>query len=426
MNFKTILSLALLSLVQATSTIGKRQDDGSCSVRGEQGCTQLPCCRGLVCQINSANQHLQTQPTHRNVLLSKTKIERSSRCRTTDYEASSFAWPFTAPTIAGVTLRVNDGPLSPCEAALLRVSYPSEPLDVLRDRYNRDGYVFLKGLLPREDVLSAREAYFTSLAPSGMLKPGTAKVDGIFDTEASAADFPGIGAGSDKSARPGSTDKSAIFTEMALKAHTEPWYAGTEDGEVTGFARHPALYDFIARFSGWGESTLAVRRSLLRNNTPGNKAVGVHYDQTFMRYGEPTAVTAWVPMGDIRIEGGGLIYLEGGEALGQEIEEDFTAKAKAAGMSDAEMRNAFNANMMSTGFLCDGPAEFGRKYGKRWLVSAYEAGDVVLHRPHTIHASTINDDPEARIRLGTDLRFVNSARQWDTRWSNHYFFNDGV
>lgn len=53
-------------------------------------------------------------------------------------------------------------------------------------------------------------------------------------------------------------------------------------------------------------------------------------------------------------------------------------------MSDDEMRDAFNANMMSTGFLCDGPADFGRRYGKRWLVSAYEAGDVVLHAPHTV------------------------------------------
>ncbi|PHH73164.1 hypothetical protein CDD83_4799 [Cordyceps sp. RAO-2017] len=145
-----------------------------------------------------------------------------------------------------------------------------------------------------------------------------------------------------------------------------------------------------------------------------------------MRYGEPTSVTAWVPIGDIRLEGGGLIYLEGGDALGEKFEADFTAKALAAGMSDDEMRNAFNDHMLSTGFLCDGPAAFARQHGKRWLVAAYEAGDVVLHRPHMIHASTINEDPEDRIRLGTDLRFVNSARPWDTRWANHYRFDDGV
>lgn len=43
-----------------------------------------------------------------------------------------------------------------------------------------------------------------------------------------------------------------------------------------------------------------------------------------------------------------------------------------------------------------------------------------------IHASTINYDPENRIRLGTDLRFVDSSRPWDTRWNKHYEFDDGV
>lgn len=43
-----------------------------------------------------------------------------------------------------------------------------------------------------------------------------------------------------------------------------------------------------------------------------------------------------------------------------------------------------------------------------------------------IHASTINTDPEGSIRVGTDLRFVDSSRPWDTRWNNHFEFGDGV
>ena len=289
--------------------------------------------------------------------------------------------------IEGVQLEVNDGLLASTEVAQMRTSYPTEPLNELYLRYNTDGYVLLKGLLPPEDVLAAREAYFRSLAPSGVLKPGTAPKDGIFDPSANPGDYPGIGAGSIKNAKPGSTDRSAIFVDAALKAHTEPWYIGSDDGSVQGFCNHPVLRSFISRFTGWGDDTLGVRRTLLRNNTPGNKAIGVHYDQSFMRHGEPTAVTAWVPIGEIHIDGGGLIYLEDGDKLGQEIEEDFAQKAKAAGMSDEEMKDAYNANMMSTGFLCDGPAEFCRKYGKKWLVSAYEAGDVVLHTPHMVSPS---------------------------------------
>lgn len=213
---------------------------------------------------------------------------------------------------AGISLHVNDGPLKLDDIALLQSSYPSEPMDQLRERYRREGYLFLKGLLPREDVFSARESYFNDMSPSGVLEPGSAPVEGIFNSSASAADYPGIGAGSVKNARPGETDKSAVFTELALKAHTSKWYEGSEAGGELGFANHPALTEFVSQFTQWGDDTLPVKRSLLRNNTPGNRAIGVHYDQTFMRYGEPTSVTAWVPIGDVKIDGGGLIYLEGG------------------------------------------------------------------------------------------------------------------
>jgi len=50
----------------------------------------------------------------------------------------------------------------------------------------------------------------------------------------------------------------------------------------------------------------------------------------------------------------------------------------------------------------------------------------VLTHNSQIHASTINHDPEDRIRLGTDLRFVDGLRPWDTRWSKDYTFGDGV
>ncbi|UKZ74720.1 hypothetical protein TrVFT333_002390 [Trichoderma virens FT-333] len=328
-------------------------------------------------------------------------------------------------TIHGVQLHVNDGLLAPTDVCEMRISYPTEPINELYRRYKDDGYVLLKGLLPRQDVFAAREAYFASLASTGILQPGTAAVDGIFNSSASTSDYPGIGASS-LDVKTDTNNPAGRFVEAAVKTHTEPWYNGSEKDGIAGFCNHPILRDFVANIVGWGKDILTVRRTLLRNNTPGNRAIGVHYDQIFMRYGEPTAVTAWVPIGDVRIEGGGLIYLEGGDQVGREMEEEFSRKAKAAGMSDQETRNAFNANMTSTGFLSESPREFARDRGRKWLVSAYEAGDVVLHTPHMIHASTINHDPEGRIRLGTDLRFVNSKRPWDKRWDKDFALGDGL
>lgn len=73
-----------------------------------------------------------------------------------------------------------------------------------------------------------------------------------------------------------------------------------------------------------------------------------------------------------------------GDRLGLDLEAAFFAKAKATGMTDEEAKSAFNSNMMATGLLSERPAEFARDHGRRWLVSAYEAGDVVLHKPHMV------------------------------------------
>ncbi|KAF2730542.1 hypothetical protein EJ04DRAFT_444901 [Polyplosphaeria fusca] len=327
--------------------------------------------------------------------------------------------PPKVPTLNGCHLHVNDGLLRPDQVSWLKHSTLDLPLSELQRRYHEDGYVLIKHLLPRADVLKAREEYFQMLAPCGVLKPDTAPIDGIFDPANDPLDFPGIGAGMEGgNGKPGG-ETGEKFVDIALAAHYAEWYKET-------FCKHPVLKDMVAKLSGWGENTLGVKRSLIRNNTPGNKAIGVHYDQIFLRHGEPTSMTAWVPIGDISLAGGGLIYLENGHTLGREVEADFTRKAKESGLSDEDAKNAFNQNMLSTGLLAEGPKQYADTFGKRWLVTEYEAGDVVFHNPFAIHASTINHDQNNVIRVGTDLRFVDSSRPWDTRWDHDYRFNDGV
>lgn len=200
-------------------------------------------------------------------------------------------------------LAVNDGPLQ--DFKFLHKSSPAEPLATLRQRYEEDGYLFLKGVLPRTEVLKARHEYFTMMQPTGVLETNSEPVKGIFNRLKSPTDFPGIGAGgAGKNGRPGG-EKASQFVDLAIEAHYRDWYAEQ-------LCRHPALLDFVARLTCWDSDTLGLRRSLLRNNIPGTKPIGVHYDQIFLRHGEPTSVTAWVPIGDIKVSGGGLIYLENG------------------------------------------------------------------------------------------------------------------
>jgi hypothetical protein len=94
-----------------------------------------------------------------------------------------------------------------------------------------------------------------------------------------------------------------------------------------------------------------------------------------------------------------------GHTIGTEIEEAFKEKAKASGMSDSEAENAFNQNMMAGGMLSQGPVEFGEKYKRRWLVTDYEAGDVVFHNSYSV-SDKIPDPTESLSELTRDSRFM--------------------
>ena len=75
-----------------------------------------------------------------------------------------------------------------------------------------------------------------------------------------------------------------------------------------------------------------------------------------------------------------------GHTIGEEFENNFTKKAKECGMSDEEAKDGFNQNMLSGGLLSHSPAAFGRDYNRKWLVTDYEAGDVVLHSSYAVSA----------------------------------------
>jgi phytanoyl-CoA hydroxylase len=192
------------------------------------------------------------------------------------------------------------------------------------------------------------------------------------------------------------------YDKRVTEAHAAPWYIS--------FANHPILKDFIKRFTDWDDTTL-LKRSLFRPNVPGAESTLVHYDQIFLRAGPPTALTAWVPLGDIAVRGGGLLYLEDSVSIGQEIEKGFTEAAKD--FTDEELVSAFNAHMMEGGFLEKDSGKFSKLWGKKWFAADYEAGDVVLHDAFNIHCSAVNETEI--IRLATDLRFVETGKPFDKR-----------
>lgn len=198
-----------------------------------------------------------------------------------------------------------------------------------------------------------------------MLKPGTDPAEGIF----SGGDWrefllPGavrLAAGLSDTGR---------FVENAILSHRSPSYLAFK--ETAGAALEP----FVGRLCGFAEPW-CLPRSLLRCAVPGGEeTTPVHYDQIFLRAGPPTSVTAWVPIGDVELDGGGLIYLDRSGDVGRRYEEDFSRAA--AGLSDEERVSAFNRNMSAGGWLDRNASRFGIDWDRRWLVVSKGRGLFLL------------------------------------------------
>ncbi len=282
-------------------------------------------------------------------------------------------------------------------------------LSEIRARYARDGYVWIKNVIPRSDVLDMREQYFRTISPTGLLAPNTHPREGLFNLGLDPTTHQGLGAAPQDSAM-----------HMLDEIHASK--------EYHDFLAHPDLRHWVCRIAGW-EREVVMKRGLLRHNVPGSKCPsGIHYDQLFLRAGDPVFVTAWVPMGDCAADGGGLMYLEDSCKLGERIEKRFEAEQEKEDMPREERISAFNRHMGELGHLSHNAETWAKEdgLGKRWLVADYEAGDFVFHSPWMMHASSQNSDKLGRIRLSSDLRFYEEGVKVDERWTRPFFHGDGL
>ena len=267
-----------------------------------------------------------------------------------------------------------------------------EGIDALREHYERDGHLWLKGLLPRADVLEFRERVFSHFADTGLIVPGSAP------RHAPAA---------------ASAEIAQLSRQRLMEIVRSTLYER--------FCMHPALAEFVDEFLDG--LTYLHKRKILRYTRPRDpSATGAHYDLVYLRGGTERLLTAWIPIGDVPVEMGGLVYLEGSHAIGKRMEAEF--RGKNANLSPEEQVSAFNKNMNEGGWLTKKLADLANRFDTRWLIANYEAGDVVFHSPYMIHAATQNEDVQGRMRLSTDIRFQRVRDEIDARWANHWTLDD--
>jgi ectoine hydroxylase-related dioxygenase (phytanoyl-CoA dioxygenase family) len=267
-----------------------------------------------------------------------------------------------------------------------------QPPARLWEQFQAQGYLWLRGILDRADVLDFRRRFFSAFARAGLLAPGTDPTEGIYSN--------------------GEVD---FQTARQLMIETVRWAA------YEAFCLSKPIYRFYEEVLGG--PVYLHKRKLIRYTRPGDPScTGAHYDLTYLRAGTERVYTSWIPIGDIPVEMGGLVYLEGSDAWGHKMEAEFSTLN--AHLSPAERISAYNRNMSDTGWLTKDLPSLAERLNTRWLMADYEAGDMVIHSAYMIHAATENRDPLNRLRLSTDIRYQLVADEIDARWSHDWAPDD--
>jgi ectoine hydroxylase-related dioxygenase (phytanoyl-CoA dioxygenase family) len=275
----------------------------------------------------------------------------------------------------------------------LTPSDPSRPKKMLWDQFHDQGYLWLKGILDRQSVLEFRRRFFQAFGAVNLIAPGSNPLEGIYS---------------------GNEDKGAAHRML---------YEAVRWASYEAFCLSAPIWQFYEEVLNG--PVILHKRKIIRYTKSGEpNCTGAHYDLTYLRAGTDRVFTSWIPIGDIPVEMGGLVYLEGSDAWGRKMEAEFSSLNSS--LPPEERINAYNRNMADAGWITKDLPSLSDRLNARWLLADYEAGDMIIHSAYMIHAATENKDANNRIRLSTDIRYQLIADQIDVRWNNDWSPSDGL
>ncbi len=236
----------------------------------------------------------------------------------------------------------------------------------LRKRLRDEGYLFLREFLPREDVLELRRQTMALCRDAGWLRPGTDPMDGL-------TDHPPLLEG-EEAWRP---------TYAKLQA-LEPFHRLKLDRRL-----HGTMEDLFQ------EPAYALPNTIARIAFPRDNERGTQPHQDWYYVGGSTEIiSCWVPMGDIPEAVGGLRVLAGSHKAG------FLRPREAGGPG---------------GYTVDVDPTL------TWHQSDYRAGDLLMFKALTIHASAPNHTPDV-LRLSMDFRYTGESHAITADCLKPHFF----
>ena len=312
----------------------------------------------------------------------------------------------------------------------------------LRETLRRDGYALLRGFLDARDVESARAVALEALMaskpdlflledPGGAKEQDLKKQAGLLRPDARAL---GLLARQDVAARAEVrrvTECDALFDVAARVLFSD-------DGDVGLIAKERTKRTKRTKRTSSPPSPRLAMTTAYKwlRAVAGGEFTGVHTDRVFLGGGSGRLVTAWIPLGDVRVADGALMVAAGSHA-----------DATFAGVRRTYGASAAGADGANSGWLTDDAAEvldvarrLNRSFANRetrgaanrseenvadaidWRTCDFQSGDVVLLALDVVHMSLTNVSGEeggkngaARARVSVDTRWQPEGDDPDPR-----------
>lgn len=241
----------------------------------------------------------------------------------------------------------------------------------LQHGLSEDGYLFLRGIVDRDEVLSAREEVFQRLLEVGEIRPPA--IEGIATGESRRRELhPDLGA----------------F-----------WQSVNEGPELRHVSHGPqitALMDAV-----FGEPARPHDYMFLRPG-PVGRSTHLHYDYPFFARGSDRILTVWLALGEIPVTDGPLMVLEGSNRFLDLIEP----------IREIDYESNASPQVQMTGDT----VAFTRQRQSRLLTADFEPGDLVVFEMFTMHGTLDNHSQRGRVRLSCDVRWQPQADPIDPRY----------
>jgi ectoine hydroxylase-related dioxygenase (phytanoyl-CoA dioxygenase family) len=240
----------------------------------------------------------------------------------------------------------------------------------LRARLEDDGFLYLRGVLDRDAVLAARREVLGRLEAVEEVAPGT---DGVFTGRSRRAELqPDLGA----------------------------FWKSVSEGPLLRSVSHGSAIARVVEAVA-GEPVVAQDYIFLRVGAAG-RATGLHYDYPFFTRAHDRVWTVWLPLGDVPMERGPLVMVEGSHRFRDLIEPmiGFDVTRDSARKAD------LGADAVS----------FARERGARLLTADFAPGDVAVFGMYVAHGSLDHHEPSGRVRVSCDVRWQPARLPRDERY----------